>query len=181
MIIRPVTSSDIAEVAAVQAASWKTAYRGLMPDAGLDAVSAADFAHDWRILVNDASRTNLLVEYEGRVAGYVSFGPGHDTDVSGQAAGEIHGLYLAPTYWRMGLGRAICQAALQSLWGAGYDVIVLWVLSGNMQARGFYERAGFALEPGREKTVRKFGADLHHVRYRMTAWATPQTSRNDNA
>lgn len=166
MIIRPVTSSDIPDVIAAQIESWKTAYRGMIPDAILDALTATEFEAAWHQSLADPTKQDLLCEVDGQVAGYISFGPCRDDENRNRTIGEIHGLYLAPRYWDTGIGRKLCEHALDALDQSGFEEIVLWVLSANARARRFYESAGFSLELNSGKSVHRFGADLHHVRYR---------------
>jgi len=58
--------------------------------------------------------------------------------------GEVYAIYLAPAAWSTGTGRALMDAALAGLRVAGYQSVVLWVLTGNARARRFYGKAGFA-------------------------------------
>jgi GNAT superfamily N-acetyltransferase len=70
-------------------------------------------------------------------------GPLTPEGVAGQT-GELYALYLAPAWWSAGVGRALTETVLASLWEDGYRRVVLWVLTGNARARRFYQRAGFA-------------------------------------
>jgi GNAT superfamily N-acetyltransferase len=70
-------------------------------------------------------------------------GPLTSEGLAGQV-GELYALYLEPAWWSAGVGRALIETVLASLWEDGYRRVVLWVLTGNGRARRFYERAGFA-------------------------------------
>ena len=56
----------------------------------------------------------------------------------------MYAIYLAPTAWSTGAGRALMDTALAGLRAGGYRRVVLWVLTGNARARRFYGKAGFA-------------------------------------
>lgn len=168
-IIRPATNADVPKLAGVNLRSWQAAYRGIMPDAGLAALTLSEFEAVWGENLAAAGRANLLCEVEGQVVGFVSFGATREKDGGAEKVGEIIGLYLDPPYWGKGLGRMLCDEALAGLAAAGYGEVTLWVLTENGRARRFYERAGFTLEPAALMNVRRWDTDLPHVRYRR--WA----------
>ena len=66
---------------------------------------------------------------------------------------EISALYIDPSRWRSGVGRALLAEALARLRAAEWSEVTLWVLAGNAPARAFYERFGFAAD----------GAEVEHV------------------
>ena len=62
--------------------------------------------------------------------------------------GELYALYLLPTWWSAGVGRALMTSVLDALRGDRYRRVVLWVLADNARARLFYGRAGFTVDGG---------------------------------
>lgn len=62
--------------------------------------------------------------------------------------GELYALYLLPTWWSAGVGRALMTSVLDALRGDRYRRVVLWVLADNARARRFYGRAGFTVDGG---------------------------------
>ena len=62
--------------------------------------------------------------------------------------GELYALYLLPTWWSAGVGRALMTSVLDALRGGRCRRVVLWVLADNARARRFYERAGFTVDGG---------------------------------
>lgn len=47
-----------------------------------------------------------------------------------------------PEYKRVGLGRAVVEAAIMSLNGAGHEHVVLWITKGNTPSERLFESAG---------------------------------------
>lgn len=80
------------------------------------------------------------------------------------ATGEIWGIYLAPLYWRKGIGTALCPYKERLLKKRRYRSATLWVFASNQQARRFYEAMGFKAD-GATRTL-NLGAPLQAVRYR---------------
>lgn len=62
----------------------------------------------------------------------------------GSASLELAALYVDPSRWRGGLGRALVSAALPP-----EADVSLWVFAANERARGFYQAQGFT-EDGAE-------------------------------
>ena len=84
---------------------------------------------------------------------------------AGQAGetGEVYAIYLAPSAWSTGTGRALMAEALAALRTGGYQHVVLWVLTGNARARRFYAKAGFAPD-GATNTLTSLGG-VEELRY----------------
>jgi GNAT superfamily N-acetyltransferase len=144
--IRVATVEDAEAIARVQVASWHAAYRGLMPDAILDAFTVDVRAPRWRSILAQPTtpgRTTVL-ERDGRLLGFASHGPSRDEP----GAGEVWALYAHPDAWSSGVGRALLEEGLAFLDTLRLAETMLWVLDGNLRAVRFYERAGFGLDGG---------------------------------
>ncbi|MEU9835512.1 GNAT family N-acetyltransferase [Streptosporangium sp. NPDC048047] len=143
--IRTGAPDDVAAVERVRVTTWRTAYRGLMPDDYLDAlgVDPDRVAQMERGLANALAegRTPLVVaETGGEVAGFVNFNRCRDEEIGG---GEVFALYVLPETQSAGLGRALLADAVTRLRAAGHEEIGLWVATRNDRSRRFYERFGF--------------------------------------
>ncbi|MGD9891032.1 MAG: N-acetyltransferase family protein [Dehalococcoidia bacterium] len=163
MHVRPATADDAASIAAVDVASWQAAYRGLMPDQYLSALSSEQREVDWqrRLLGGDAQRgRRTYVADEGEIAGFVRLGPDPD-DPSG---GFVFLLYVLPSYWRTGVGTALMAAADAAFRDMGLGSATLGVLEANDRARRFYERLGWHTDGSRQMDTYG-GRDLAVLRY----------------
>lgn len=165
MIIRPVMQDDLASLAAMHLASWRAAYRGIMPDSLLASLSQEEFEENWRQTMSNSLRRSFLCEANAELLGLVSFSIGPSDLPPAEAVGEIFELYVAPSCWGQGYGSSLCNLAVTQSFTAGCAAVELWVLTANSPARRFYEAQGFQLEAGRTLTVNRHGAELHHVRY----------------
>jgi ribosomal protein S18 acetylase RimI-like enzyme len=162
--IRPATHGDIPILARVHVATWQAAYRGIVPDAQLDGLSVTDAEANWRGNLNRSERTNLVAEAGGEVTGFIAFGPTRDSSLDPASSGEIYGVYLHPSVWRAGYGRALMDEALLSLSNEGFIEVMLWTWERNLPARAFYERLGFISDAAVESD--RFGPRLTELRYR---------------
>jgi len=155
-------SDDIDDVSRVYAQSWKTAYRGIVPQDFLDALADNRWSP---ILMNETS--NLLIAAEGGdIVGAATYCPARDRAFAGW--GEIISLYLVPQYWRRGIGTRLLREAMKALHDLGYQKLYLWVLEENRVARTFYEKNGFRLN-GDRVSAEVGGKPLSEVRYIHTA------------
>ncbi len=163
--IREMAADDIDAVAEIRVRGWQFAYRGLMPQSYLDALSVEEdaaarrerWATPWPgIMV-------LIAERDGRPVGFCAFGPTRDDDHA-QRTFDIYAIYARPEAIGTGAGRALMDAALDRCRAAGVDSVALWVLTGNDRARRFYERAGFRTD-GTTATYDVEGTPVPEVRY----------------
>jgi len=115
------------------------------------------------IRVDVRHQEGFVATDRGEIVGFLTIGACRDEDVDRATTGEIWGIYLAPSYWRKGIGRFLCGQAEKMLASRGFSVATLWVLEKNVQARRFYEAMGFAAD-GVTKEI-DLGARLVAVRY----------------
>src|SRR5689334_13595552 len=73
-VIRLATPADARAIAEVRVDAWRTTYRGLIPDAYLDAMKVDESMALWdRVLAAAPNSTNTFVaERDGRVIGFAS-------------------------------------------------------------------------------------------------------------
>jgi L-amino acid N-acyltransferase YncA len=162
--IRPAAAGDAAGIAAVHVGSWREAYRGLLPDAVLDGLDVERSTAGWARLLEDLDGGSaVLVAEDGTVTGFVHLVPTRDDD-GNDHTGEITSIYVAPSAWDTGTGRALMAAAVDAARAAGFAALTLWVLRDNARARRFYEAAGWAADGTKDDVVA--GTPVTEVRYR---------------
>lgn len=162
-MIRPANVSDIPALARVSVASWQAAYRHILPDEILDNLSVEQREANWRRTFSDTQRTNLVLEVERVVSGFIAFGDSRDDDATPET-GEIYGLYLIPELWGVGYGRVLWAEASECLLSR-FSVVTVWALQNNTRARRFYECMGFQYDK-QTKNISLYGVELPEVRYR---------------
>ena len=168
MIIRPATDSDIFEVAAIKAESWRYAYAELVPAAVLDALTPQEVRAQWLGMSDaDFASSVLVAERDGDILGYAMFGPVRDA--AADYEGQLYAIYLRPAVMRGGIGSALFGAASVRLNALGHANFLLWVFEANTVARHFYERHGGTLIPGAKVVMEIGGAHLPEVAYGFQA------------
>ena len=126
-------------------ASWRHAYRGLLPDDYLEKLSVDERAAQrlaW--FADPPAGSGVLVAEDdaGRVVGFATFEPSRDDDAP-EGTGEVPAIYLDPADVGKGFGRELFAATTTVLRKAGFTRATLWVLEVNASARRFYEKAGW--------------------------------------
>lgn len=138
MEIRPLTpEDDCAAVSRVYEESWKSAYRGIIPQEYLDGIQA----ESWSGAIDAPGRRSLIMLDSGKIAGTSCYCPSRLEQMKDW--GEIVSIYLLPEYCGNGYGAALMRRAIEELENMGFCKIFLWVLEKNFPARGFYEKFGF--------------------------------------
>jgi GNAT superfamily N-acetyltransferase len=147
--IRPATLDDVDAVAANHVASWQAGYRGILADEVLDNLQVSDRVARWtKVLVDDRPDDALLVvEDDGALHGHAYVAPATQPIHEG---GELISLYLAPSAWGRGYGRALLVAAREAMVALGYETLGLWVLDGNERAQRVYLQDGWAFDGTRQ-------------------------------
>ncbi|HXD53580.1 MAG TPA: GNAT family N-acetyltransferase [Solirubrobacteraceae bacterium] len=142
MRIRDARPGDERAVADVHVRSWKTAYRGLLPDDYLDALRPEDRIPGYAFGSTSDPVTLLALGEDGGLLGFATFGASRDDDAP--AAGELFALYVDPDRRRTGTGRALLDQTRARLAERGHGEAIAWVLRGNEDAERFYEADGWA-------------------------------------
>jgi GNAT superfamily N-acetyltransferase len=163
--VRELTLADCDRVAEIRIGGWRAAYRGLMPQPYLDALSVSEDAdrHRARFAAADGSVTNLVAEQDGTVVGWACHGPYRDGEAH-TADAELYAIYVDPGRYGAGIGQALLRESLRRCTDAGHPRMLLWVLKGNASARRFYERSGFRAD-GAQEPFEVDGVPVPEVRY----------------
>lgn len=139
--VRAATVADAEAIGTVQANAWREAYEDLLPpavmrrDAGLR-------ARQWRTNIESGERDVFVSMAGGTMVGFCSLARSRDVDAPG-TTGEVTALYVDPSAWRRGHGRALVSTAKEHAAARGWTELTLWVLANNDPARAFYAAMGF--------------------------------------
>ena len=139
-MVRPAELDDAAGIACVHVATWRSAYRGLLPDDFLVSLSEAHYTDRWRRVISEGSSRVFVVDEPGGISGFASGG----RERAGEAgfAGELYALYVLEGSQRRGHGRDLVRAVAGALRDLHLPDMIVWVLRDNSPARAFYERLG---------------------------------------
>jgi ribosomal protein S18 acetylase RimI-like enzyme len=139
-LVRPADIGDAAAIARVHVDSWRSTYRGLLPDEFLDSLDAGRYTERWlRSLGDDATRV-YVAEDDHEVVAFASGGP--ERAGEGGYAGELYAIYVLEEAQRQGHGKSLVRAVTGGLRELGLRDMIVWVLRDNAPARAFYERLG---------------------------------------
>jgi len=125
--IRTATQEDAPSITRVQIETWRTTYRGIVPDAYLAGLDAEQRTIRWREHLKSPERI-LVAELGGEVVGFIS------------------------KTQRMGIGTALLIELARRLVDDGFQKMAVWVLEANAALR-FYERLGAVRVAGKEHQI----------------------------
>lgn len=145
--LRPARPTDLVPVRDVFLTCWRTAYRDVLPQATLDAMTESDAGALWRAALADPGSETLVADDGGRVVGVVRWTPQDAT---------VQSLYVDPGHQGHGTGAALLDAAIRSFAGQGLHRARLWVFEANVAARAFYEHRGWVPD-GATRVEEQFG------------------------
>ena len=173
--VRAAAPPDAPQMAALHLRAWRATYAGILPEAFLAGLQAADREAMWQRSLTPpelapAERVILVAEADGALVGLAAAGHARGDDEHG--LGELYSIHVDPPAWGQGAGRALLAAATAWLDGR-FPTSILWVVDRNQRARALYERAGWTLDGG-TKIETYDGTDVSNCRYRRPA---PRPSR----
>jgi ribosomal protein S18 acetylase RimI-like enzyme len=163
--VRLATADDADAIGRVQVETWRAAYTGLLPDEAIAMFDIESRRRMWREGLGRTPRrgsATFVVEDGGEVVGFASVGASRDAGAEQEA--ELYAIYLHPSRWDRGIGRALLQRAEESMRSSGFRQAILWVLEGNERGERFYRAAGWE-QDGRK--IEDFqGTAVPELRYR---------------
>ena len=163
LTLRRATVDDAQAIAKTRIDGWRASYRGLIPDAYLDAMELESSRALWeKILSVDAPTAMVVVAT--RDAEVVGFAAGNILREPKQGLeAELTGIYVRREFQRGGIGHMLVGAVVAALRAQHPNGIVVWVLAGNKPARAFFEQLGAELLA--EQTFQWDGIDLVEAAY----------------
>jgi len=168
VLLRRGREQDARGIAEVHVATWRAAYRDLLPLSFLNGLSVDNRERMWNeeLRVVHADRAPWVAEAAGQIVGFVSAGASRNEDAK-PAEAEVYAIYVLPGCWDRGVGSSLLAHAERDLVRHGYKEATLWCLTDNTRGRAFYEQAGWRLDGA--KLTRTFADhNVEEVRYRLT-------------
>ena len=161
--IRRARPADAPAIARVRVDSWRSTYRGMIPDTYLDGMQVEASTALWdRVLTAGPNATCVFVAANG--ADGIGFGAGNrlaEPKLGFDA--ELTAIYLRREFQRAGLGRQLVGAVAEAQHASGATGLITWVIAGNKAARTFYEGLGGELVV--EQPFQWDGLDLVEAAY----------------
>ncbi|UNJ81329.1 GNAT family N-acetyltransferase (plasmid) [Bacillus sp. CMF21] len=140
MEIRKASKEDLKQVSRVYVDSWRTTYRGLVPDDYLKELSYEEAEKRWIDFSDNENEPFIYVAIndEGKIIGFAS---GKSIDEK-NFDGELYSLYLLQECRGLGVGRQLVSAIAKHFKEKGIYSMMVWVMKQNKSGLGFYERMG---------------------------------------
>ena len=138
-VIREATPEDVPGIARVHVDSWRTTYKGIVPQRIIDSFTYEQREALWRRYIPGNASFVYVAEEDGQVVGFASGGPARE-DAPNHAA-ELYAIYLLQEHQGKGIGRRLFDAVVRELVRRGLYSMAIWVIAEN-PACGFYEAMG---------------------------------------
>ena len=144
--IRVAQLDDAEGIARARIVTWQDAYRGMVDDDFLDALSVESATEQLRErLISEASQDapgvyRLVAVGEGQVVGFCTCGVKPDVPFEGDWF--MYALYVLPSFQGKGVGRALLLRAQEMGRHRGASRMVFGVFSANEPSKTFYVRTG---------------------------------------
>lgn len=150
--IRPAVVADLESMIRVHVDTWKSTYRGLVPDDRLDRMTYdSDRASGFGRWVRDpppGQATFVAVTPDAEVVGFATCGPTRPPDP--EFAGELGAIYIAQSHQGRGTGTALVREVAHHFLNLGKVSLIAWVLERNPYRR-FYDHLGGVAVRRRER------------------------------
>lgn len=156
--VRPARPEDAGEIARIQLATWRIAYRRLLPRHVLDNLDEAWLARRWSAAVEapPSERHRVLVAVEqaeqSYLVGFAASGPADEqalapqepTTALGSDVAAVTDLLVEPRWGRRGHGSRLLAASVDHWRTDGFVTAVAWVFDGDAASRSFLTSSGWA-------------------------------------
>jgi GNAT superfamily N-acetyltransferase len=155
--VRPARPAEAGAIARIQLATWRTAYRRMLPRHALDDLDEGFLARRWAEAVGHppTPRHRVLVAVERpetgpeAIAGFVAAGPADEHAAPPDAAPPgpdvvaVTDLLVEPRWGRRGHGSRLLSAAVEHWRRDGFRAAVAWAYERDTATRKFLLSAGW--------------------------------------
>jgi GNAT superfamily N-acetyltransferase len=139
MIIRKADSKDISGIAKVHVDSWRTTYKGIVPDTYLNNLTYESREQIWKRGI-ETNHVYIAEDEYGQIVGFATGGE-ERTGKYEKYKGELYAIYLLEEQQGKGLGQKLFKSVVDDLKDKRLNSMVIWALEEN-PACLFYERLG---------------------------------------
>lgn len=140
MKIREVKWTDAEGIARVHVDSWKTTYKGIIPDEFLNQLSYEKRTALWVKNIESPDNYILIAEDDNsKIVGFAVAGRRESNQVKN--GGDVTAIYILDEFQGKGIGKKLIQELFVHFKENGYQKIFVEVLEDN-HSRYFYEKMG---------------------------------------
>src|ERR1700754_645482 len=154
--VRPARPEDAAEIARIQVATWRVAYKRMLPRNVLDSLDEAWIARRWSAAVEQppSPRHRVLVAVEqaeqSYLVGFVASGPADEQALAPEEpplpddVAAVTDLLVEPRWGRRGHGSRLLAASVDLWREDAFTWAVAWAYDGDDATRNFLGSGGWA-------------------------------------
>jgi GNAT superfamily N-acetyltransferase len=137
--LRQAVASDAETIAALHTESWRSSYRGILPDHFLEGSIVGHQKKQWADKLNPDSQHRIFVKVAEQENCLVAFVCVLLDKEAGWGA-ELDNLHVQPHLKGQGLGKQLMSEAATWVLEQRVDTMYLWVFEDNHPARAFYDK-----------------------------------------
>lgn len=136
--IQEALAEDFSQVGQLYTQSWQKTYRGLLPDALLDRMTAQDSTEKWVRYCRQANQYLFCAKAEGQLVGFAACKP----CTMPQEGLLLDSLHVAPGCGGQGIGSCLIRRCARLARELGHTRLVVYVVKGNDRAQRLYQHLG---------------------------------------
>ncbi|MDV2581808.1 GNAT family N-acetyltransferase [Alkalibacillus haloalkaliphilus] len=158
MKIREANISDASGIGKVHVDSWRTTYKGIVPDDFLNNLTYEKREKLWINNISAQDQYIIVAEDEsGQIVGFASGGK-RVTNVQ-ENAGDLTSIYILEEFQGQGVGTKLMKDMFAYFREVGYNTIFVEVLKSN-ETKFFYEAFGAVYHEAKTITIQEKELDL---------------------
>ena len=156
-MVRKASEQDLSRMAEINVYSWRTAYRGIIPD---------EYLFNQRSVMATAENMGKRLKTpgfvidvfdDGIIKGFAIHHPAEDKDLAD--AYDIMALYIEPQFKGLGIGSELIRSVEKQAKDKDFKTMVIWTLEKNERAIAFYEKHSY-IQDGIREHRDLWGADI---------------------
>lgn len=145
--VREAKLEDADRIADIHVKSWKSTYFDLINEQDMSNITYENRKVLWETILGmpkESQPAIVVVDEKDKIIGFISGGKertkrfGYD--------GEIYAIYLLEEYQRLGLGSMLLEAFAKAMKEAGYESLLVWVLTQNPSNRFYVDYGAKQIE-----------------------------------
>jgi GNAT superfamily N-acetyltransferase len=184
--VRPARPEDAGEIARIQVATWRVAYKRMLPRNVLDSLDEAWIAERWSAAVEQppSPKHRVLVAVEqaeqSYLVGFAASGPADEQALAPEEpplpaddVAAVTDLLVEPRWGRRGHGSRLLAASVDLWREDAFHWAVAWAYDGDAATRKFLNSAGWAAD-GAGRALDVEDMLVYQLRLHVDLTATPE-------
>lgn len=142
MEIRETRLEDAVGIAKVQVDSWRTTYKGIVPESFLNSMHYDLYENRFKeYFIEKDPISFVAIDSNRHIVGFIAGGENRLRDTYTEYDCELHTIYIIKDYQRNQIGSKMIKRLVESLIKQNHHKMIVQVLAEN-SAKTFYEKTG---------------------------------------